>query len=338
MNVFTVLQNINHIDWDTYTSHPLQTLAWGNAKETLGTKVIRIAEYEDERLKKVHQMTLHAVHPFFSAKLGYIQRGTIPTKDLLDFLYKYAKEHNIFFIKFEPNQESNTQSQNEISVLMNRNKNFTLSKHPLFPQWTMKLDLKPSLEELKKNLHPKNRYNIGLAERKGVVVKEMTDDENGIKDFLNLFFATTKRQHYSMHNEHYHKIVFDYMKKSNIAHILTSYFQEIPLASYELFLHKDVLYYPYGGSADIHRNLMGANLLMWKAIEFGKKNNALIFDMWGAMDPKEYEKKPNDSWAGFTRFKLQFNAQFTQMIGSYDLVINPILYKLYTLAWKLRKL
>jgi lipid II:glycine glycyltransferase (peptidoglycan interpeptide bridge formation enzyme) len=80
---------------------------------------------------------------------------------------------------------------------------------------------------------------------------------------------------------------------------------------------------------------MGSNLLMWEAIRLGKKLGADTFDMWGSLGPN-YD--PNDPWAGFTRFKEGYNAKFTQMLNSHDLVINSYQYKIYTLADSIRNL
>jgi lipid II:glycine glycyltransferase (peptidoglycan interpeptide bridge formation enzyme) len=334
--------------WDTLAAHPLQTIAWGEAKKKLGTKVLRFGEYNEDTLVNVYQMTLHELHRKLPFTLGYLQRCCMPSREFLLFIHSFAKKNNLFFIKFEPNvlkslvisHQSLVNTQDTLD-LFNLRKNDVVtivkSPHPLFPNWTLLLDLSKTIEELKANLHPKNRYNIGLAERKVVVVKETTNEAIGFVEFAKLFFETTKRQKYSMHNEHYHKTVFETMKKANIAHIMTAYYEDKPLTSYELFIHNNVLYYPYGGSSDEYRNVMSANALMWQAIVFGKSVGATKFDMWGSMDPIEYEKNPHDSWAGFTRFKLQFGAQFVEMIGSYDLITNPVIYKVYSFLWPMRE-
>ena len=80
---------------------------------------------------------------------------------------------------------------------------------------------------------------------------------------------------------------------------------------------------------------MAANLLMWEAIKLGKKLGAKQFDMWGSLPPN-YDQ--NHSWAGFTRFKEGYGTKFVEMIGSYDLVINPLLYWLYNFGYCLRNI
>ena len=60
------------------------------------------------------------------------------------------------------------------------------SAHPLFPDWTQKVDLKKSEEDLLKKMKSKTRYNIRLAKKKGVTVKEMTNDK-GYSIFEELY-------------------------------------------------------------------------------------------------------------------------------------------------------
>jgi lipid II:glycine glycyltransferase (peptidoglycan interpeptide bridge formation enzyme) len=179
----------------------------------------------------------------------------------------------------------------------------------------------------------KTRYNIRLAGRKGVTV-QVEDTDDGFETFAKLYFDTTKRQHYFGHNKEYHKIVWETMK-NGLAHILISRFQNEPLGAYELFYFKNTLFYPYGGSSDLHRNVMAPNLLMWEAIRLGKQLGATSFDMWGSTTPNYDEKDP---FYGFTRFKEGYNAKFVEMIGSYDLIVNSSLYKAYSAVHYLRKL
>jgi lipid II:glycine glycyltransferase (peptidoglycan interpeptide bridge formation enzyme) len=117
------------------------------------------------------------------------------------------------------------------------------------------------------------------------------------------------------------------------AHLLTAGYQGKTLATWILFVYKDTLYYPYGASSNEHRETMASNLMMWETIKFGKKLGLKKFDMWGALGPNP---DPKDSWFGFHRFKLGYGGELVEFIGSYDLVINPILYQAYKITDKLR--
>ncbi|MFN4212806.1 MAG: lipid II:glycine glycyltransferase FemX, partial [Microgenomates group bacterium] len=227
-------------------------------------------------------------------------------------------------IKIEPFEE--------ISNIQYRISNILIkSPHPLFPQWTQILDINKSQEELLKNMHPKTRYNIRLAQKKGVTVMEMSD-ERGFEIFSKLYFETCKRQKYFGHNLKYHQIVWDNLKEK-IAHILIAFYKNQPLAAYQIWIFKDTAYYVYGGSSQQHKNLMASNLLMWEVIKFAQKKGVKEFDMWGSLPP---DYSLNHPWAGFTRFKQGYGGKFVEMVGSFDLVVNKELFRFYNLAYRLR--
>lgn len=316
--------------WEKITVHPLQSWLFGQAREEQGTRVLRIGQFKENKLKNIYQISLHPL--FFNYKIGYLPRSLFPSKEVLSFLIDYGKKNNLIFIKIEPYVLKEDLQFPIFNFQPNSKYLILKSKHPLFPQWTQMIDLKKNEDELFKNLHHKTRYNIRLAQKKGVVVRQMDNDE-GFAIFIKLYFETCRRQKYHGHNYRYHQIIWKNFKEK-IAHILIAFYQDIPLAAYQLWFYKKRLYYVYGGSSDQYRHLMASNLLMWEAICFGIKLKAEIFDLWGSLPPDYSSAHP---WAGFTRFKQGYGGKFVQFVGSYDLVINPFLYQLYTLAYPVRQ-
>jgi len=326
MSVKIIPDDFDHNLFNSKASHPLQSWEWGEARKQMGIEVVRVGEFRNDELVNIFQLTFHQI-PKTKYKVGYLPRSVIPSSEVLNFIAEYGKKKNAVFIKIEPN------IINSKLKLQATDYKIEESPHPLFPSWTQILDLTKSEDELFKNLKSKTRYNVRLALKKGVDIKEESD-EKGFKIFLKLYFDTCKRQKYFGHNQEYHKKIWNNLK-DKIAHILIAYFNNTPIAAYELFNFNGVYYYPYGGSSDQYRNTMAANLLMWEAIKLGKKLGAKSFDLWGTLPP-DYD--PTDPWAGFTRFKEGYNAQFVEMIGSYDLVINKNLYWIYNFSFKLRQL
>jgi len=221
--------------------------------------------------------------------------------------------------------------------------NLVPAAHPLFTKYTFVLDLTKSEEELLKNMHPKTRYNIKVAQKHGVKVVEDNSDR-AFKTYLKLTNETTKRQKFFAHTQEYHKLMWQTLKivnnKSSIvnkdklaAHLLLAKYKKETLVAWILFTFKETLYYPYGASSNEHKETMASNLIMWEAIKFGKKLGLAKFDMWGALGPNP---DPKDPWYGFHKFKQGYGGKLVEFIGSYDLVINPILYELYKIADKLR--
>lgn len=325
MTVHIIQESISKEQINEAAQHPMQTWEWGEARKETGVDVVRIGEFDGEKLINIFQMTLHPV-PHTPWKIGYLPRSVFPSEKVLTFLEQYGKDNNIIFIKIEPYVSTGDSTTYKL-----KSNKLIKSPHPLFPDWTQMLDISKDEETLLKEMKSKTRYNIRLAEKKGVTVKEESTDE-GFETFIKLYFDTTDRQKYYGHTKKYHKIIWDHLK-NGIAHILIAYYEGTPLSAYELFYFKNTLYYPYGGSSEENREVMASNLLMWEAIKLGKKLGATNFDMWGSL-PRDYDQ--SSPWAGFTRFKEGYGTHFVQFIGSYDLVINQVVFQGYNFAHKLR--
>lgn len=311
--------------FDSLALHPLQSWAWGDFRKKTGIEVIRLGIYERGRLIETAQVTIHPI-PFTSRAIGYLPKGNIPSQEMLNALFDAGNKYKCIFIKLEPN----IQAGNNLQFLIPKSK-FLIpnSPHPLFTKYTFQLDLTVPEETLLKNMHPKTRYNIKIAQKHRVTVREDNSDR-AFASYLKLTFETTKRQKFFAHDRQYHQLMWETLRDAKITHLLTATLEndgtEQILVTWILFLFNNILYYPYGASSNLYRNLMPSNLIMWEAIRFGKKHGAKIFDMWGALGPNP---DPLDPWYGFHKFKLGFGAQLIEFVGSFDLVIEPKLYRLY---------
>lgn len=321
-------------EFNVLAPHPLQSWEWGEFRQKTGVEVIRLGGYKNNRLVEVAQFTLHPL-PFTKWSVGYFPKGNIPSKEMLTHLLTIGKQHNCIFIKLEPNIRKKDFG---FSGFSDFGFNLHQSPHPLFTNYSFHLDLTKSEEELFSSLYPKTRYNIRLAQKHKVTVQEETNSK-AFDTYLDLTFETTKRQQFYAHNRKYHYLMWDTLKSSGIAHLLTAQYphdgKKYTLTSWIVFLFHDVLYYPYGASSSQFRNVMASNLLMWEVILFGKRNGAKLFDMWGSLGPSPL---PSDPWYGFHRFKEGYNPKLVEFIGSFDVVIHPILYQIYNTVYLLRQL
>jgi len=308
-------------------THVMQSWQWGEFRKQMGLKVLRYGIYQDNNLKTAFQITFHKI-PVVNRYVGYLPKGPFPDKELATALIQIGKENNCVFIKIEPNIMT---KQNTPGV------EYRTSPKPLFTKHNFIIDLTKSEEELLKNMHPKTRYNIKVAQKHGVKIEERTDDE-AFKIYLKLYFETTKRQGYHGHNENYHRKVWETLRDTNMARILIATYSEpithnsLPLTAWMLFNFQDTLYYPYGGSSIEHKEVMANNLVAWEAIKLGKKMGLKLFDMWGALGP---DADPKDSWIGFHNFKKGYGGELVEYIGTYDLVLNWTIYWVFTFIDKL---
>ncbi|MBI2617448.1 peptidoglycan bridge formation glycyltransferase FemA/FemB family protein [Candidatus Gottesmanbacteria bacterium] len=311
-------------------THPLQSWEWGEFRQKTGVRVVRLGKFNNGALSEVLQMTIHQLPGGFT--IGYVPKSHIPSQALFQELYKVAKSNSCIFIKFEPNVIENPKQIHLLGELK-----LIQSPHPLFTKYTFQLDLEQSEETLLKNMHPKTRYNIKVAQKNGVVVKEETSTR-AFQAYLDLTFATSKRQGFFAHNRDYHGKMWDTLRPSGIAHLLCAEYEALGqskiLTAWILFLFHNILYYPYGASSSEYRNVMASNLMMWEAIHFGKKQGAKLFDLWGSLGPNP---DSSDPWYGFHRFKLGYSPKLITFVGSFDAIVNPYAYRVYTSIYFLRE-
>ncbi len=297
-------------------THPLQSWEWGEFRKSQGVKIVRFSTY---------QISFHQL-PFLNFTVGYLPKSPFPNKEDLEMLKEIGRQNKSIFIKIEPNIERQSFKDAELQSL-----GLTKGK-PLFTKHTSVIDLTRSEEEIFNSFKSKTRYNIRLAEKHGVKVQE-DNSERAFETYLKLLFETTARQGFYAHNKDYHWQQWKILQPAGISHLLTATYKGKILSAFLLFIFNDTLYYPYGASTREYKELMAPTLLMWKAIKFGKVHGCKLFDLWGDTEPNP---PPNHPYYGFHRFKEGFSPKLVEFIGTYDLVINSTLYKIYQVIDKLR--
>lgn len=321
--------------YNSVVKHPLQSYEWGEFRTKMGVKMIRLGVFENNKLISAVQFSIHRV-PLFGFKVGYLPKGPYPTKELLEALTKFGKDNGCVFIQIEPNQEAGGDTKPE--DLTKKYKNFRISRKPLFTKFTFYIDLGKSEDELLMQMKEKTRYNVRLAQKKGVVVSEENSSE-AFDDYLKLLNETAKRDRFFAHNYRYHKTMWEALHPSKIARLLIARYNGVPLVAWVVFVWHNFLYYTYGASSSKYRDVMASNLMYFEAMKFGKKNGLNTFDLWGSLGPNP---DPKDPFYGFHRFKEGYNGRLVEFVGSFDLVLNSTSYNLYhqidKLRWKILNL
>ncbi|HLA04079.1 MAG TPA: peptidoglycan bridge formation glycyltransferase FemA/FemB family protein [Patescibacteria group bacterium] len=313
--------------YDKLATHVIQSWEWGEFRKKMGTDIARLGEYSGNKLTSAYQLTFHPVPFFKNVTIGYFPKGPMPTKTMLNALVDLGAQKKAAFIKIEPLQQASGQTRDKLLSL-----GLVESKKSLFTKYNFLVDLTQSEENLLANMHSKTRYNIKLAQKKGVKVYDSTADSD-FKTYLKLYFDTTRRQKYFGHSPAYHQKVWETLKPAKMARVLIAQYQKKPLVAWMLLNFGDTIYYPYGGSSLEHKEVMASNLIAWEAIRLGKRLNFTTFDMWGALPP---DADKTDPWYGFHRFKEGYGGNHVEYIGTYDLVLRPRLYTALNLADKLR--
>jgi peptidoglycan pentaglycine glycine transferase (the first glycine) len=192
-----------------------------------------------------------------------------------------------------------------------------------------------SEEQILANMKQKTRYNIKLARRKGVVIREICD----IGIFYELMQVTSERDAFGVHSKSYYDRALNLFAPSGNCALFCAEFDGQPLAGLMVFSNGERAWYFYGASSNQLRHLMPTYLLQWKAMQWAKLQGCVQYDLWGVPDEphdileSEFLKRKDNLW-GVYRFKRGFGGQLKRSVHAWDRVYNPFLYKLY--SWRMK--
>ena len=340
----------------------LQAWEWGSFNRVLGRKVWRIGIIDNDLLNKnklentkysllAAALLIKYDLPFEQSYL-YCPRGPVVSQNsikskVVDFLFseikKIAKEEKAMFLKIdppiscwfhsggspvEPKCKSCAKGSTALLGLWSQHCNFKKSSNEIQPKNTLILDLNKSEEELLKEMKPKTRYNIRLAERRGVKIgswktlpsislsggQQQEYFKKKFERFWKLTEETSKRDKFASHNKNYYWKMLESLngvhasknppsplfqrgnpQEGNILYCLQA---KLYLAEYKnktivaniVLSFGDFCVYLHGASSNEHRNVMAPYLLQWQQILDAKKTGCKSYDFWGIENSQKFIK------------------------------------------------
>lgn len=320
----------------------LQSYDWGQWQISLGREVYRywITDENQKRISAVQliKMPLPLGKFYLYAPYGPVTDLGLKIEDLR-FLEQGIKEKfpEAVFVRIEPKDSTIFQSLN-LSIFKSPN---------IQPGKTLIIDISQTEEELLKQMHPKTRYNIRLAEKHGVEIKDEFDITIGhglfAQEATALIVETATRQGYKGYGNNYYQQLIDFLAVQNRGdvqlRIYKAIYQNKLLCSAIMVDYGATRTFLFGGSAEENKNVMAPYLMHWQAIKDAKLAGLKYYDFWGT-------ETSSGKSAGFVRFKLGFVHSVSsgslsgikEYAGAHDLVINPLWYKIYRLSRKLARL
>lgn len=213
--------------------HIFQTSYWAELKKDWKSKLI--AGYDADNNIILSSTILLRKAPYINKYMGYIPRGIVcdyTNKELLieftEFLRKFAKNNNISFITVDPdihlkeNEKILEEGNNVKTFLKSLGYKNTDSKNfeAIQPNFVFRLPL-PTEEDkniIKNNVFKsfsnKTRYNIKVAEERGLLV-EVYDKENltdeVLTNFHNIMVTTGKRDNFIVRNKEYFNNMIEFL-------------------------------------------------------------------------------------------------------------------------------
>lgn len=305
-------------------AHVLQTWEWGQFKSRHGwTPSYRL--WRDEAgqpcaaaLVLRRQLSRFPLSVMYVPKGPAMDYGNAPlVEQVLTDLERLARQSRAIFIKIDPDLTF------PFSLTP---RGWIASSEQIQFRNTMEIDLRRSEDELLAAMHPKTRYNIRLAQKRGVTVR------SGTLADLELLYAmydeTARRDHFIIRPLSYYCDAWGSFIQAGLAHPLIAEFEGMPIAALILFHFAGRAYYFYGMSRDLHRDKMPNHLLQWEAMRWARAHGCTIYDLWGAPDKLD----ESDPMWGVYRFKQGFGGRFVEHTGAWDYPVSRPLYWLYTVA------
>jgi len=225
----------------------------------------------------------------------------------IEILEKLAKAENSIFIRIEPVK------QNLYEFGFKKIKSVQ-------PQKTLVLDLSKSEDDLLMAMHQKTRYNIRLADKRGVKIEQSQQEQ--FPRFYDLIVSTYRRKKKKHFNRDYYHKQF----QSNLTKIYYAEYQKSILAANMIVFYGDTVTYLHGGTSHEHKNVMAPHLLQWQVIKLAKEQGYKYYDFWGI----------EEHYQGVARFKRGFSGTEVEYPGCFDLPVNKLWYPLYKIIKKFR--
>ncbi len=336
--------------WDMFVEqHPyghfLQTNLWGELKSAHGWRSTR-ASLINPNAELVGGSIVHFRRlPYGLGTVAYVPRGPVVNWDDRELAASavrstsaIARKKGAIGMVVEPGLLDTPSDQR------------TLRDAHLFPIdinvqprrtiW-VNLDVEEEVDILAQ-MKQKTRYNVGLAKRKGVTVRE------GGPDDLPMFYAmmqtTSERNVFCIHPLDYYQTFMRLFGSSgaHLASLLIAEYDHRPLAAMIAVAFGKKGTYLYGASANEGRELMPTYLLQWEAMRWARARGCVTYDLWGVPDEDEAYLEANfkdrdDGLWGVYRFKRGFGGQLVRHIGAWAQVFSPLRWWLFTQARRIRK-
>ena len=329
--------NINEQPLDTFVSSQkhsqfLQSWNWGEFQKSVGHQVWRFGVTDNGKIIASAQIIGHRL-PLKKSYL-YCPRGPIVDEKLTDeqktealklilskarsLTIQTSQSEEIFF-RFEPTSALRV---TRYALRVTR---------PIQPADTLILNLQSDTDKLLSNMHPKTRYNIHLAEKHGVTVKQGEPDD--FKKIWPLFKQTKVRDKFNLHPQNYYQT----MLKSGVELWVALNKNGRIIAANLISFFGDTATYLHGASDYNFRQLMAPHLLQWEVIKEARERGFKYYDFHGIAPENKLEIKnlkfkiKQHPWAGVTRFKKGFGGREIHYPGTFDFIYEQNWYKMYKL-------
>lgn len=327
-------------------AHILQTWEWGQIKAAYGWQPLPLIwrDLNDQvcAMALLLRRPLSTFPVFNKMSILYLPRGPVlrdwsedeVRERVWQDLRHMAHEHNAVFLKIDPEvmlsegvpgtEGARADPVGEAVVADLRRGGWLLSEEQVQFRNTVLLTLEGNEDDWLARMKQKTRYNIRLAQRKGVQVRQVGRDDFPL--LYRMYAETSVRDGFVIRPQSYYVHVWQTLMDAQMAEFLVAEVEGQPVAALVMFIFAGKAWYFYGMSRDVHRDKMPNHLLQWEAMRLAKQRGCQVYDLWGA--PDRFDEQ--DPMWGVFRFKQGLGGRVVSWIGAWDLPLKRQWYTLYT--------
>ena len=268
--------------------------------------------------------------PLFG-NLMYSARGPVcdvhdenALRQLMEGAELLGMKYNAMALRMEPDVAADDEDFRAVMTALGcRFRPVRTARDCIQPSRVFRLDIRgKSPEQVLAGFPQKLRYNIRLAQRRGVVVREGRRED--LAAFHALMAGTARRDGFLARPLEYFQRVWDQLGPEHTC-LLLAYFGCRPIAGAMPIFYGNKTWYAFGASADEHRNLMPCYLLQWEMIRRAIAHGCDVYDLRGVLEVTD----DGDPGSGLYRFKRQFGGRLTVFAGEVYAPYRQTAYRLY---------
>lgn len=194
------------------------------------------------------------------------------------------------------------------------------------------LDITPELDPLFASFSSSCRKHIRFAERHGVTTRFEDFSANNLNHFYDLMVTTSARNEFGLMPKSYYQAIFETLESDREAFLAFADVDGVVAAAALIIIYDKQAHYVFGCSSDEFRKVAPPYLLQWSCIQKAKSLGCTLYNFNGITDSIK-----STHLSGVTEFKQRFGGYQVSHPKPADIVLKPLLYKLFTHYKKLQR-
>lgn len=332
-----VVKTTNDHEWDNFlldipNGYHVQSTLWSRVKELLGWRPLRIMVRESETgvLLGGAQILIRRTGLM---NIGYLTKGPVFKSNdpalyswFIEELKHVARRNSIGVLMVQPPGEDPGPSETLAQH------GFAKSPVQISLTATVQIDLKQDLETILANMKQKTRYNIRLAERRNVIVREGSPQDLSI--FYSLLTMTSDRQEFKAYSLEYFERMQSILGEAGCFKVFIAEYDREPVSALLAIAFGNRVHYKKGAWSGRYGKHRPNELMHWTAIQWAKEQGYHYYDFDGidrqvAEALLEDDSLPADKTETVSRFKIGFGGEVVLVPSTFVWSYVPFLQKMY---------